>query len=187
MLCFSADHSDFDVVEDSSPLISYNPEGAWKDGDESAAEVGCIAGNCYKEVAEQCYLAALLRPVISLYGIQERVRLRHFQWSACFLRATGAAPLTCPEGTGISIYGANGPDYGPYTIYVDNVLVGAGNGKAYSTQIKALLGTVSDLDQGEHTVELINNSDALLDIDWVVLSTDLKSDGCAFLSASSYS
>ena len=87
--------------------------------------------------------------------------------------------MTITEGTGISIHGAKGPDYGPYTIYVDNVLVGVGNGKAHSTQTKALLGTVSDLDQGEHTVELINNSDALLDIDWVVLSTDLKSDGCA--------
>ncbi|KAL1680337.1 hypothetical protein EV122DRAFT_262346 [Schizophyllum commune] len=127
-------------VEDSSPLISYNPEGAWKDGDESAAEP---------------------------YSGQS------FHYTA-YKNASAAVTF---NGTGISIYGANGPDYGPYTIYVDNVLVGAGNGKAYSTQTKALLGTVSDLDQGEHTVELINNSDALLDIDWVVLSTDLKSDG----------
>ncbi|KAL1695584.1 hypothetical protein GGG16DRAFT_121772 [Schizophyllum commune] len=128
------------AIEDSSPLISYNPEGAWKDGDESAA---------------------------APYSGQS------FHYTA-YKNASASVTF---NGTGISIYGANGPDYGPYTIYVDNVLVGAGNGKAYSTQIKALLGTVSDLDQGEHTVELINNSDALLDIDWVVLSTDLKSDG----------
>ncbi|KAL1723944.1 hypothetical protein EV715DRAFT_245525 [Schizophyllum commune] len=127
-------------VEDSSPLISYNPEGAWKDGDESAAEP--YSGQSFHYTAYK----------------------------------NASASVTF-NGTGISIYGANGPDYGPYTIYVDNVLVGAGNGKAYSTQTKALLGTVSDLDQGEHTVELINNSDALLDIDWIVLSTDLKSDG----------
>uniref|UniRef100_D8Q951 Expressed protein n=1 Tax=Schizophyllum commune (strain H4-8 / FGSC 9210) TaxID=578458 RepID=D8Q951_SCHCM len=127
-------------VEDSSPLISYNPEGAWKDGDESAAEP--YSGQSFHYTAYK----------------------------------NASASVTF-NGTGISIYGANGPDYGPYTIYVDNVLVGAGNGKAYSTQTKALLGTVSDLDQGEHTVELINNSDGLLDIDWVVLSTDLKSDG----------
>ncbi|KAL1755135.1 hypothetical protein FB107DRAFT_214231 [Schizophyllum commune] len=130
----------FRAVEDSSPLISYNPEGAWKDGDESAA---------------------------APYSGQS------FHYTA-YKNASASVTF---NGTGIAIYGAKGPDYGPYTIYVDNVLVGVGNGKAHSTQTKALLGTVSDLDQGEHTVELINNSDALLDIDWVVLSTDLKSDG----------
>ncbi|KAL1744794.1 hypothetical protein HDZ31DRAFT_63776 [Schizophyllum fasciatum] len=146
------------TVEDSSPLISYNPEGAWKDGDESDAE--SYSGHSFHYTASRNASAS-----VSFNGLH-----------SSFLPVV-AYPLTSGEGTGISIYGANGPDYGPYSIYVDHVLVGAGNGKALTTQSKALLGTISGLDSGEHSVELINNSDALLDVDWIVLSTDLSSDG----------
>ncbi|TRM69505.1 hypothetical protein BD626DRAFT_563246 [Schizophyllum amplum] len=128
------------TVEDSSPLVSYNPEGAWKDGEPS--DSSSYSGNSY-----------------------------HYTGSK------GAYASISFNGTGISIYGANGPDYGPYSIYVDNTLVGAGNGKTPTMQTKALLGTVTGLEVGAHTVDLMNNSDALLDVDWAVLATDLNTDG----------
>jgi len=121
------------TVEDSSPLITYSPSGAWRDA--LPLDTGGLAysgGNFHST-------------------------------------ATPGASVTITfNGTGISFFGGNRPDYGAFTITIDGNVVSTGRASSPGVQVNQLLGSASGLKNGPHTAVLTNTGPAL-DIDHIEL------------------
>ncbi|KAL6310410.1 hypothetical protein BKA93DRAFT_755971 [Sparassis latifolia] len=81
------------------------------------------------------------------------------------------------NGTGIWLYGARRPDYGSYTVLVDNNVVAHTNATAANSTVGQFLGGTSNLPMGQHNVVLRNAGTGPMDIDSLVLETQIGSTG----------
>jgi len=119
-------------LEDSSPLIHYDPVSAWTDSPQNASS---YSGSSFHSTT-----------------------------------AHGASLSFSFNGTGVWLYGAHQPNYGAYNVSVDGKVVAQHDASSSSAAFQQVLGAVSDLEMGSHTVTLTNAGPAL-DIDYVTFQT----------------
>ncbi|THH29205.1 hypothetical protein EUX98_g4983 [Antrodiella citrinella] len=77
------------------------------------------------------------------------------------------------NGTGIWFYGGRSPDYGTYTLTVDNQVVSSGSSLASNVTAQQLLAAATSLGMGEHTAVLANAGTGAVDIDSVVFESEV--------------
>jgi len=129
------------VVEDSSPLISYAPDGAWVDTIDD--------------------------PLLSSYS------------GASFHKTTAQdATVTFSfNGTGVRFFGGRRPDYGNYTLTVDNQVVETGTARNETPSMRNLLAGAPNLPDGPHTAVLTTNGGGPIDLDWVEVAPHIGTPG----------
>ncbi|KAI0665910.1 hypothetical protein C8Q78DRAFT_482108 [Trametes maxima] len=87
---------------------------------------------------------------------------------------TSVSGATCKfkfNGTGIWLYGAKKPDYGSFTLVVDDTVTTYDNATASDPTFGQLLGGVSNLKMGEHVATLMNGGTGPIDFDSLVFET----------------
>ncbi|TFY80466.1 hypothetical protein EWM64_g3544 [Hericium alpestre] len=93
--------------------------------------------------------------------------------------AQGASATFQFNGTGIWLFGAKRPNYGNFTITVDGKTF-AGNAQNPTAIFEQLLGGISELQMGLHTVVLTNTgSHASLDLDSLMFETQVGNPGAS--------
>jgi len=129
------------VVEDSSPLISYAPDGAWVDTIDD--------------------------PLLASYS------------GASFHKATAqdATVTFAFNGTGVRFFGGRRPDYGDYTLTVDNQVVETGTARSETPSMRHLLASAPNLPDGPHTAVLTTNGGGGIDLDWVEVAPHIGTPG----------
>ncbi|ESK96616.1 hypothetical protein Moror_6836 [Moniliophthora roreri MCA 2997] len=120
------------TVEDSSPLITYSPPGAWADSDPNDALKSRYSG--------------------------ESIRTT---------RTRGAQATIIFNGTGISIFGFDKPNFGAFTVTVDGQTVDSGNAATTNSSPKKLLASIHGLKKGPHTVIVTNDDTSDINIDYM--------------------
>lgn len=128
------------TVEDTSPLIKYEPASAWIDSPQDDALVQQSSSQSFRTTNQP-----------------------------------GASATFSFKGTGIWIFGSNGPTHGQYTVRVDDGPEIAQSGLQPSLVANAPLVRAAGFSNGEHTVTITNNAAATLDIDYVVFETAASS------------
>ncbi|KAJ6510815.1 hypothetical protein C8R45DRAFT_921526 [Mycena sanguinolenta] len=127
------------TLEDTDPLFSYSPSTAWTTDLATLQLSGFSNGNGH---AAQKSGASVT--VSFSYSVVKK-----------------------SQGTFISIFGAIGPTFSPYSVRVDGVDAGTFNGtqEAYTPQVA--LYTTTGLAAGQHTLELKLQHSGLLAVDYV--------------------
>lgn len=76
------------------------------------------------------------------------------------------------------LFGGRNATYGPYSLTVDGRTVADSNAGSQQSQFQTLLGGVSDLELGPHTVVLTNTGgDSGVDLDFLVFETRIGAAG----------
>ncbi|KAI9061784.1 hypothetical protein FKP32DRAFT_1575492, partial [Trametes sanguinea] len=84
---------------------------------------------------------------------------------------SGASARFAFNGTGVWFYGAKRPEYGSLIVLVDNEVSGYANASASSPEFGQLLGGVSGLQDGQHTVSIMNGGTGPMDLDAIVFES----------------
>ncbi|EJD52422.1 hypothetical protein AURDEDRAFT_111132 [Auricularia subglabra TFB-10046 SS5] len=128
------------TVEDTSPLIKYEPASAWTDSPQDDALLQQSSSQSFRTTNQP-----------------------------------GASATFTFKGTGIWIFGSNGPTHGQYTVRVDGGPEISQSGVQPAPVANAPLVRASGFSLGEHTVTITNAAAAALDIDYVVFETAASS------------
>ncbi|THH16184.1 hypothetical protein EW146_g4410 [Bondarzewia mesenterica] len=129
-------------AEDSSPLVTWGPPGAWGDSPDGDSSAQSYSAQSWHTTSTQ-----------------------------------GATATIAFNGTGIWLYGAKRPNYGPYSISIDGEAV-QGSASSTTRAFRQLLGGKSGLPMGRHTVTLMNTgSGSSIDLDSFVFETEIGSSG----------
>jgi hypothetical protein len=135
------------VVEDSSPLVSYAPDGAWVDTIDDPMVTSYSGGSFHKTTAQ------------------------------------GATATIAFNGTSVKFFGGRRPDYGNYTITVDNQVVQTGTARNQNPSMRNLMGSATNLPDGPHTAVLTSNGGGGIDFDWLEVAPHIGTPGSKISAA----
>ncbi|KAF5370628.1 hypothetical protein D9758_001876 [Tetrapyrgos nigripes] len=93
-----------------------------------------------------------------------------------FTTTKDAAASFTFTGTGVWVFGGKRPNYGDYSISVDGVNVTTANAGSSQDSVKQVLGFISNMDLGTHTVVLSSSGSSRIDIDYIEVETRLPGD-----------
>lgn len=89
----------------------------------------------------------------------------------------GATAQLSFNGTGVWLYGGIRPYYGSFTLLVDGVTIVQASASATDPELGHLLGGITGLKMGEHTVSLKADGSGPIDLDSVIFETSVGSAG----------
>lgn len=174
----------FVAVEDSSPLITYLPAGAWSDspGSDSLLQVRLFLVG-WRLGSSLTHNAVVLGRFFAYDVSPGGDRFFHFQWSAVYiLRTVGTSHSdVMTAGTGVWLFGGHRSNYGTYEVVIDGQTTSRANGNSATSEVNQLLGGASGLPMGEHTVVLTNTASNpaqdVMDLDSVTFETQVGTAG----------
>lgn len=169
-------------VEDSSPLLVYDPPGAWSDSsqDDPLLPV-CRYVPLVHDSFSQSLSSSSSLTLDSLTTVPPpRVPPQRLSFTVRYHAFFPHTGLTLYTGIGITVLGGKRPQYGSFMVSVDGVLVVSdGSARGGSNVTRQILATVSGLPVGRHRAVIENAGGSPVDIDSVVIIDQVGSSGSA--------
>jgi hypothetical protein len=169
------------LVDDSSPMITYAPSGAWSDKVAADPNLKVVRLSFSVDLTD---LTAIQQYYQSSYHY---TTAKDASASLTFLGkyhriSYKCAPNTDTEsGTGVTVIGSRSIYHGAFELRIDNQKINGLNSFTYTPQYRVYLASIRGLSFGNHTVQFINRSGGTgissLDIDAFVVETSASGGG----------